>query len=119
MGYLQSAVSLWTASVSCPALVPLFVGCSRCSGAGAHARRYCRRSLGCPCWLPLACRASLPCPSALLLQPAAASPAGAEFSLGQPHEALGSRLTVQLPGGLKAGDTLQARTHLLLVGSPV
>ncbi|PRW45014.1 leukotriene A-4 hydrolase isoform X1 isoform B [Chlorella sorokiniana] len=31
----------------------------------------------------------------------------AEFALGEPHAALGSRLTVQLPAGLKAGDTVK------------
>jgi len=39
-------------------------------------------------------------------------PTAAEFSLGEPHSALGSRLTVQLPAGLKAGDKVKARSLL-------
>lgn len=41
-------------------------------------------------------------PRALCLLPTAA----AEYSLAEPYQALGSKLSIQLPPGLKAGDTV-------------
>lgn len=42
-----------------------------------------------------------------LAAPPSHAPAAAEFALAEPHAALGTRLTVQLPAGLQAGDTVK------------
>lgn len=48
-------------------------------------------------------------PGSPLPVPTHQTPAAAEFSLAEPHKALGSRLAVNLPAGLKAGDKLTVR----------
>ncbi len=50
-----------------------------------------------------------PCRFSHSVSPALFALAAAEFSLAEPHKALGSRLAIKLPAGLKAGEKLKVR----------